>query len=297
MDSVPRPACRIHGWRRAVPAGLFAAMVLAGCIGPFAPERRHAVADAEALAAAVAGWVEQHGTLPRITVSAEEGPGGHYLWGDAFLVEDIEVPRATPEAVTYTLAGTVDGWCVEVAYHPPGSFFDAAPTSWVSVPGSGAEVGRIRNEQCASELGLHLSAPWYASELTDGTALTAYAVPAGTCLAHPFLDDSPSGQVDLTGEVEVRDCAGPHVAEVFHAGELEEAPFEVERLWLQAAAACEESFASYVGVAAHNLSFFAFQSFAPAEEAWNTGDRRFSCVLYPETEHYQIYGSARDSWR
>jgi hypothetical protein len=186
--------------------------------------------------------VERHGELPRVTVFAEQDAGGFYGWGEAYLVEDNEVARADPDkARGYHVAGTAERWCVEVAWYPEGNFFDVSPIAeWVSVNGQGGNQERRRRERCPADLGLHLSAPWATGGPADGTIAPAYTVPAGTCLAFPYAEDSPAGPVDLTRQVEVRGCAGPHHAEVYQFAELTEAglAFDSDRMWQAVAGAC-----------------------------------------------------------
>jgi hypothetical protein len=211
------------------------------------------------------------------------------------------VARADPSrARLYHLAGTAERWCIEVAWYPEGTFFDVSPMAeWVSVTGRGGDHERRRHQRCPADLGLHLSASWATGGPADGTIAPAQTVPAGTCLAFPYAEDSPAGSVDRTGQVVVRDCTVPHHAEVYHVGEITEAglTFDSDRMWRIVGEACQEAFHSYVGVP-DNLSIFLTGVSPPPRDAWEAGDRRFTCLLSTEdVGYYALHGSARDSWR
>jgi len=91
--------------------------------------------------------------------------------------------------------------------------------------------------------------------------------------------------------VQVRDCAGPHNGEVYVAGVLPDGPVDEDALWRRLGEECRAAFRAYVGVP-ENVSAFTHEGIGPA-----AGNRSYACLLYLGDDHYQVYGSARDSLR
>jgi len=224
------------------------------------PDRRRAAADAEGIARAVAVWVERHGELPRVTVTLDGDPDGWPVWGDAFVVGDIEVPRSEPQARVFSLAGTARRWCVEAAYHHARPWEWDAGQRWVSVTGREAEAGRTGGGRCPAELGLRLSPPADVDAPPDGSVVAVADLPVGACVVHPV--DSAAGDASLTGRVQVRDCAGPHKGEVYAVGVLPDVPVDEAGRWRRMGEECRAAFRAYVGVP-ENVSAFAYEGNTP----------------------------------
>jgi len=259
------------------------------------PGKRSAVADARALAAAVAIHVDGHADLPRVRVSIREGFEGEALWGEVFLVEQAEVPRADPErARTFFLVGTPEHWCVEMQYQPDARFsFFESPSAWVSVMGVGGTTARVGDGRCGSGFVLHLSPPSAAEAPPPGSIVLAATLPTGTCVSGWELE---TALVYETGSVEVIDCAQEHHGEVYHSAPHTTDTFNGDALWREAASQCGQAFRPYVGVP-NNLSALNELVFVPTEAQWDAGSRAFSCIAFLGSEHYPIVGSVRDSWR
>jgi hypothetical protein len=288
-QSVPRRQAR--WWWLAIPVALVA---LAWWFLRTPPDEGSARADAAALSTAVADYVVEHGGLPRVTVTAGPTSGADVLWGEDFLVESRQIPRADPtRARVFFVVGDPDRWCVEMLYTPPGGFSDASPSAWVSVRGERGEVGRVVDGRCGDYL-LVLSPVTQAAVPESGSIIEAATAPIGTCLADPFTGQSAGGDVMATGSVEVVACEVEHFGEIYHSGETSGDGYG--QYQDAAAETCGAALSAFVGVPGNFSALYA-EPFTVGEERWQAGDRRFSCVLFLGSENYPMVGSARDSWR
>lgn len=253
------------------------------------PEERSARADVAALSSAVADYVLDEGTLPRVTVTPGRS-GGDVTWGPDFVVEERTVPRADPEtARVFFVVGGVDRWCVEALYTPPTLFSDSSGR-WVHAEGRRGEIGRTVDGRCGEDFVLVLSAVTETDGPDAGSTIGAATAPVGTCIAHPFAGDAPARVVS----VEVVACDDGHFGEIFYAGEGTGNDFaDYEEA---AANSCAEALMPFVGVH-RNLSALNAEPFTLDMAAWDSGARQFSCLLFLPTEDYPLVGSARDSWR
>lgn len=261
---------------------------------PSAPERM-ARQDVQSLATAVASHVEQHGVLPRVTVTTIPPGGIDPLWGPDFLVESQLVERADPEdARIFYVVGEIDDWCVEALYTPASSWWpnfawlDDAPSAWVSARGMQGAMGKVVDGRCGDDYMLTLSPVTASGTPEPGSLIDAASAPEGTCLTGVLDGGVP------TGPVEVADCEQPHFAEIFHAGEMPGDDYEMA--WESAAETCATVFPDVVGTP-RNISEFAEEPFTVSGDDWAEGARSFSCVLYLSSDAYPLIGSAGDSWR
>lgn len=126
-------------------------------------------------------------------------------------------------------------------------------------------------------------------DVTESTSATSLAV--GDCLLEPDSDEFAS--------VSVVACGEPHDYEVFALTSLSGSTYPGDLVILEEAfAQCEPLFEPYVG-RDYATSKWYIDTFVPAEDLWNDGNRDVRCALYePGAEQNgiaQASGSARNS--
>lgn len=125
--------------------------------------------------------------------------------------------------------------------------------------------------------------------------VSTYDLEPGTCYEYP---------TDYVGDVDVYDCAEPHLYEVFAVFDLDnplDTPYPGdEEVYALADEACETYFEPYVGIE-YDLSVLYYFPFYPDESSWATGDREIACVLYqPDdtgSEDLRLIGSMEGAER
>lgn len=138
-------------------------------------------------------------------------------------------------------------------------------------------------------------------------SVAAFAVVLTACgdevvfvdLAEGQCFDNPEMEGDNLIDVDVVDCDGPHLAEVFArvpiAGGDE---FPGDAVVDAVAETCPaDLFASYVGID-YDESIYHAHALTPTAESWDAGDRHVMCVLTGDpdlTASDQIEGSVRNS--
>lgn len=257
---------------------------------------RLARADAATLSRVVAEHVDEHGELPRVTVTQVEGVGGEILWGDAFLVESRRVSRAdSSRRFEVIVLGTPDHWCVEVGSFAAQVAFRGTSPGWVSAEGAAGHARRVVNGRCDADLLLHLTPVDRADPAPPGSVIDVASAREGTCLWVPSAGGHDiSDTLNETGHAEVVACDAAHLGEVYHAGELTDPSYPTART--SAGEACATAFPLFVGVP-ENLSAFTSEAVVVSEPRWQAGERTFSCVLFLDWRDHQLLGSAENSWR
>ncbi len=288
-----RPQWR--GWNRVVLVVLLVVAATAWWVVRSSPEERSARADAAAVGSAVADYVAVHGRLPRVTVTPLVVASGDVQWGEDFVVESRRIPRADPSrARGFYVVGDAADWCVEMAYEAPRFLEDSSPPAWVAVRGARGEPGRVVDGRCGAGYVLTLSPVTLEGVPRPGSVIDAVGAPVGTCTADPYAGETPLGDPQLTGVLEVADCEGAHFGEIYHAGEIEAVSYV--RYQDSAAESCAALFAGFVGVP-RSLSDLTPEAFTVTEAQWEAGERSFNCVLFSSHQYYPLAGSAGDSWR
>jgi hypothetical protein len=252
-------------------------------------EERSARVDVAAVSSAVAAHITESGRLPRIMVSSRRNGSGDEEWGEHFLVESHQVPRAdATSARLFNLVGTVERWCVEMLYSPAATLGDASPAGWVAARGHGDEVGGVEGGRCGADYSMVLSPSSTDSGPVPGSVIDAVSAPIGTCLSDVIHDGRSTAPLEVVG------CGTEHFAEIYHAGAVNAGSYA--QFQDTAATACAAAFPGFVGVSSQ-LSALAAEPFTSSEEQWQGGARQFSCVLFLSAADYPLVGSARDSWR
>lgn len=259
------------------------------------PEERSARADADAVGAAVAGYVAAHGRLPRVAVTPLIAASGDVQWGEDFLVESGHIPRADPgKARGFYVVGDAADWCIEMVFEAPRFLEDSSPPAWVAVKGEIGVPGRVVDGRCGAGYVLSLSPVTIVEVPEPGSVVDAAGAPAGTCTADPYAGEPPPGDPQLAGVIEVADCARAHFGEIYHSGEIEMGDYALYQD--SAAESCAALFESFVGVP-RSLSELTPEAYTVSNARWEAGERSFNCVLFSGNQYYPLVGSARDSWR
>ncbi len=104
--------------------------------------------------------------------------------------------------------------------------------------------------------------------------VSTYDLAPGMCYEYP---------AEYVGDVDLYDCAEPHLYEIFAVFDLEDpadAPYPGDdEVYNRAYEACAPYFEPYVGID-YDLSLLYYFAFYPDESSWATGDREIACVLY-----------------
>ncbi len=108
---------------------------------------------------------------------------------------------------------------------------------------------------------------------TEGESINVNDLGVGDCWDDPT--DTSSGIL----EVELVDCDDPHDNEVYLLVNLNDGPYDAERVDIEADAACLDAFFGYVGQV-YEDSALGYFTLTPTEAGWAEGDREVICSLY-----------------
>jgi hypothetical protein len=269
------------------------------------------VAYAEALGAPEISQPSAVGTAPegRVLWSVQNDSPNRIqiiLTGEETLIEEIEV---CDDCVEYELAPKS---CPEIGpvrdiELPPGDYQVVVKAigddSVTPYRGSFAFEGGTAYDECfyiSSGEGYNAADdPVVASPEEFPTTIlqtvSTYDLEPGMCYEYP---------AEYVGDVDVYDCAEPHLYEIFAVFDLEDpldAPYPGdEEVYTLADEACATYFEPYVGID-YDLSLLYYFPFYPDESSWATGDREIACVLYqPDdsgNEDLRLLGSMQGAER